>query len=65
MGERSRRRRSTLILGGLATLRRGGDDETVRAVAASDCNGAIASYSCYGPEIDAAAPGDWIPYVLD
>lgn len=65
MGERSRRRRSTLILGVLAMLRRGGDDETVRAVAASDGNDAIASYSCSGPEIDLAAPGDWIPYVLD
>lgn len=35
-------------------------DETVLAVAASDYNDAIASYSCYGPEIDVAAPGAWI-----
>jgi subtilisin family serine protease len=63
MGER--RRRSTLILGVLAMLRRSGDDETVRAVAASDCNDAIASYSCYGPEIDVAAPGDWIFCILE
>jgi len=35
-------------------------DETVLAVAASDYNDAIASFSNFGPEIDVAAPGAWI-----
>ena len=32
-------------------------DEYVLAVAASDCNDAITSFSSYGPEVDVAAPG--------
>jgi thermitase len=35
-------------------------DETVLAVAASDYSDQIASYSNAGPEVDVAAPGDWI-----
>jgi thermitase len=35
-------------------------DETVLAVAASDYNDAIASFSNFGPEVDVAAPGAWI-----
>jgi len=35
-------------------------DETVLAVTASDYADAIASFSNFGPEIDVAAPGDWI-----
>jgi thermitase len=35
-------------------------DDYVLAVAASDHNDAIASFSSYGPEIDVAAPGVWI-----
>jgi len=35
-------------------------DDYVLAVAASDFNDAIASYSNAGPEVDVAAPGDWI-----
>ncbi|OGD14877.1 MAG: hypothetical protein A2W20_04225 [Candidatus Aminicenantes bacterium RBG_16_66_30] len=35
-------------------------DDTVLAVAASDYNDAIASFSNFGPEVDVAAPGVWI-----
>jgi subtilisin family serine protease len=35
-------------------------DETVLAVAASDYNDAIASFSNFGPEVDVAAPGVWV-----
>ena len=30
------------------------------AVAATDYDDARASYSCYGPEVDVAAPGEWV-----
>lgn len=35
-------------------------DDCVLAVAASDYNDKIASFSSYGPEVDVAAPGVWI-----
>ena len=35
-------------------------DDTVLAVAASDYNDAIASFSNFGPQIDVAAPGVWV-----
>ncbi len=35
-------------------------DETVLAVAASDADDAIASFSSFGPEVDVAAPGVWL-----
>lgn len=35
-------------------------DDAVLAVAASDYNDAITSFSSYGPEVDVAAPGLWI-----
>lgn len=35
-------------------------DESVLAVAATDYNDAVTSFSSFGPEVDVAAPGAWI-----
>jgi subtilisin family serine protease len=35
-------------------------DDTVLAVASSDFNDAVSSYSNQGPEVDVTAPGEWI-----